>query len=226
MGPERLVVPPYIISMKKKIIFRSLLVLAVILVAVVFITDTWVSRSTRSQIYNDVQAVPHKKVGLLLGTSKMLKGGRINAYYQYRINAAVALYKAGKVDFLLVSGDNGRVAYDETSAMQADLIARGIPKEKIFMDYAGFRTLDSILRCREVFGETSITVISQPFHNERSIFIANHKGIKAVAFNAVDVHTAGGLRTQVREKFARVKMLLDLAFGKEAKFYGDKIKIG
>lgn len=212
--------------MKKKKIFRFLLLAAVVLIAVVLATDAWVSRSTRSQIYDDVQAVPHNKVGLVLGTAKVLKGGQINQYYQYRINAAVALYKAGKVDFLLVSGDNGREEYDETSAMQADLIASGIPKEKIFMDYAGFRTLDSILRCKEVFGESRITVISQLFHNQRSVFIANHKGLAAVGFNARDVRAASGFRTQIREKFARVKMLLDLALDKKAKFYGDKIKIG
>jgi SanA protein len=215
-----------IIPMKKKKVFRSVLLVLLVLVAVVFATDAWVSRSTRGQLYNDVDAIPHNKIGLLLGTSKTLKNGMVNLYYQYRINAAVALYKAGKVDFLLVSGDNGREEYDETSAMQADLIASGIPKEKIFMDYAGFRTLDSILRCKEVFGETRITVISQLFHNQRSVFIANHKGVTAVGFNAQDVQVASGFKTQVREKFARVKMLLDLAFGKKAKFYGDKIKIG
>ncbi|PSK94393.1 SanA/YdcF family protein [Taibaiella chishuiensis] len=212
--------------MKKKKILRVLLLLVILVAGLVFATDAWVSRSTRSQVYNDVAAIPHNKVGLLLGTAKTLKDGSVNLYYQYRINAAIALYKAGKVDFLLVSGDNGRVAYDETSAMQADLIAAGIPKEKIFMDYAGFRTLDSILRCKEVFGESRITVISQLFHNQRSLFIANHKGLTAVAFNAADVQISSGFRTQLREKFARVKMLLDLAFGKEAKFYGDKIPIG
>lgn len=212
--------------MKKKNVFRFLLLAVVVLVAVVFVTDAWVNRSTRSQVYDDIQAIPHNKVGLVLGTSKVLKGGHINPYYQYRINAAITLFKAGKVDFLLVSGDNGREEYDETSAMQADLIAGGIPKEKIFMDYAGFRTLDSILRCKEVFGETRITVISQLFHNQRSVFIANHKGLVAVGFNARDLRVSSGFRTQIREKFARVKMLLDLALGKKAKFYGDKIRIG
>lgn len=212
--------------MKKKNVFRFLLLAVVVLVAVVFVTDAWVNRSTRSQVYDDIQDIPHNKVGLVLGTSKVLKGGHINPYYQYRINAAIALFKAGKVDFLLVSGDNGREEYDETSAMQADLIAGGIPKEKIFMDYAGFRTLDSILRCKEVFGETRITVISQLFHNQRSVFIANHKGLVAVGFNARDLRVSSGFRTQIREKFARVKMLLDLALGKKAKFYGDKIRIG
>ena len=193
--------------------------------ATVFATDRWVTGSTRKQLYSDVQQIPHNKVGLLLGTAKFLKDGWINYYYQYRIDAAVALFQAGKIDFILISGDNGTEHYNEPETMQADLIARGIPKEKIFLDYAGFRTLDSILRCREVFGESKVTVISQPFHNQRAIFIANHKEVAAIGFNARDVNRYGGLRTQAREKLARVKMLLDLVFDKQAKFYGEKIKI-
>ena len=193
--------------------------------ATVFVTDRWVTASTRKQLYSSVNNTPHNKTGLLLGTSKYLKHGLLNYYYQYRIDAAVALFQAGKIDFILISGDNSKAHYNEPETMQADLIARGIPREKIFLDYAGFRTLDSILRCREVFGENKITVISQPFHNQRALFIANRKGIEAIGFNAKDVNRSGGFRTQVREKFARVKMLLDLAFDKQAKFYGEKIKI-
>lgn len=193
--------------------------------ASVIITDRWVSASTKNQLYNSVQSIPHNKTGLLLGTSKYLKHGWINYYYQYRIDAAVALFKAGKIDYILISGDNGKEYYNEPETMQSDLIARGIPKEKIFLDYAGFRTLDSILRCREVFGENKITVISQPFHNQRAVFIANRKRVNAIAFNAKDVNRYGGFKTQMREKFARVKMLLDLVFGKQAKFYGEKIRI-
>jgi len=188
-------------------------------------TDYCVNASTKNKLYSDIAKVPHNKVGLLLGTSKILKDGRINLYYKFRIDAAVALFKAGKVEFILVSGDNGQEGYDETTTMQNDLIAAGIPANKIFMDYAGFRTLDSILRAKEVFGQVSITVISQPFHNERAVFIANNKGIAAIGFNAEDVHINSGFKTQAREKFARVKMLLDLAFNKQAKFYGDKIEI-
>ncbi|WP_118949576.1 SanA/YdcF family protein [Taibaiella helva] len=211
--------------MRRKTIFGIAGGVLVLTAATVFATDRWVTGSTRKQLYSDVQQVPHNKVGLLLGTTKFLKGGWINYYYQYRIDAAVALFQAGKIDFILISGDNGTEHYNEPETMQADLIARGIPKEKIFLDYAGFRTLDSILRCREVFGESKVTVISQPFHNQRAIFIANHKEVAAIGFNARDVNRYGGLRTQAREKLARVKMLLDLLFDKQAKFYGEKIKI-
>lgn len=201
-------------------------VVFVLMIIGVFMVNKWVIASTEKQLYSDVNAIPHNKVGLVLGTSKHLAGGFINYYYQYRIDAAVALYKAGKIDFVLVSGDNGTKSYDEPTTMQDDLIAAGIPKEKIFMDYAGFRTLDSILRCKYVFGENNITIISQPFHNQRAVFIANHKGVDAVAFNAKDVNKNAGFKTLLREKFARVKMLLDLAFNKQAKFYGDRILIG
>ena len=211
--------------MKRKTFWRFLIYSVVLLALVVVGTDYWVNFGTENQLYSDVQKVPHNKVGLLLGTAKTLSDGRINLYYKFRIDAAIALFNAGKIDFILVSGDNGREEYDETSAMQADLIAAGIPKEKIFMDYAGFRTLDSVLRAKEVFGQTSITVISQPFHNERAVFIASYKDMSAIAFNAEDVHINSGFKTQMREKFARVKMLLDLAFGKKAKFYGDKIEV-
>lgn len=212
-------------TMRRKTIFGIAGGVLVLTAATVFATDRWVTGSTRKQLYSDVQHIPHNKVGLLLGTTKFLKGGWINYYYQYRIDAAVALFKAGKIDFILISGDNSTEHYNEPETMQADLIARGIPREKIFLDYAGFRTLDSILRCREVFGESKITVISQPFHNQRAVFIANHKEVAAIGFNARDVNRYGGLRTQAREKLARVKMLLDLLFDKQAKFYGEKIKI-
>jgi SanA protein len=211
--------------MKNRKTLRMLLFTCILIIALIFATDKWVISSTKSQVYTDLQQIPHNKVGLLLGTAKTLRHGWENLYYKYRIDAAVALYKAGKIDYILVSGDNGTKEYDETSAMQADLIAMGVPKERIFMDYAGFRTLDSILRLKKVFGENAVTIISQPFHNQRAVFIANHKDISAVAYNAKDVSINSGFKTQLREKFARVKMLLDLAFGKNAKFYGEKIEI-
>jgi SanA protein len=178
------------------------------------------------QMYSDVTAMPHNKVGLVLGTSKWGKDHRVNLYYAYRIRAAVGLYKAGKVDYLLVSGDNKHVYYNEPETMRADLIAAGIPPDRIVMDYAGFRTLDSILRCKGVFDETEVTIISQPFHNARALFIANRKGLKAIAFNAKDIPGQYSLKTQARERLARVKMILDLMFGKEPKFYGPHIRIG
>ncbi|KAK6023641.1 hypothetical protein OSTOST_10563 [Ostertagia ostertagi] len=133
---------------------------------------------------------------------------------------------AGKIDYILVSGDNGDEAYNEPETMQADLLAGGIPPDRIILDYAGFRTLDSIVRCKEVFGEDNIIVISQQFHNERALFIARYKDIDAIGFNATDISMKRGFMVQAREKLARVKMALDLLVNKEPKFYGPKIRIG
>lgn len=188
--------------------------------------DQWVWRSTQQQMYGDMAALPHRKVGLLLGTSKFGPHGWVNLYYAYRIQAATALFKAGKIDFILVSGDNRHASYNEPETMQADLIKAGVPPQRIVLDYAGFRTLDSIVRCLAVFGETDVTIISQPFHNARALFIANRRGLNAVAFNAQDVSMRYSVKVLLREKLARVKMVLDLMFGKEPRFYGPQISIG
>ncbi|MCX2746188.1 YdcF family protein [Mangrovivirga sp. M17] len=191
----------------------------------IFGADRLVEKSASDKVFNSTKEIPHNKVGLFLGTGKILSNGRINLYYKYRIEAAVSLFKAGKVDFILVSGDNSTKDYDEPSTIKEDLIKKGIPSNKIYLDYAGFRTLDSVVRCKEIFGQSSITIISQQFHNERAIYIAKRKDIDAVGFNAKDVNVHYGFKTRLRERFARVKMVLDLIIGKKPKFLGDKIDI-
>lgn len=213
--------------MKRNHFWRRFIIMAlVLLITVTFAVNAWVIRTTESRIYSDVSQIPHRKVGLLLGTSKKGKKGFPNYYYRNRIIAAIALFKAGKVDYILVSGDNGKESYNEPESMQADLIAGGVPADRIVLDYAGFRTLDSILRCKEVFGEDQVTIISQQFHNERALFIADHKGVDAIAYSAADIGGATGFRNQARERLARVKMVLDLMVNKGPKFYGPKVKIG
>jgi SanA protein len=184
-----------------------------------------VKRYTVGKTFNSTSEIPHNKVGVILGTNKYFSIGMVNQYYQYRIDAAVVLYNSGKIEYILVSGDNSTKAYNEPITIKNDLVDRGIPPDKIYMDFAGFRTLDSVVRCKLIFGQDSITVISQQFHNERAVFIANVKGIEAVGYNAKDVNVSYGFNTRVREKFARVKMILDLVFGKEPRYLGDKIEI-
>jgi SanA protein len=208
----------------KKIAIWMLSIIILLLIGM-WGVNKMVVKAAEDKLYTSSEKIPHNKVGLLLGTGKYLISGYINQYYQFRIEAAVALYKAGKIDFILVSGDNSKKEYDEPTTIKNDLIAQGVPEEKIYLDYAGFRTLDSVVRCREIFGQESITVISQQFHNERAVYLAKKKGIKAIGFNAKDVDAYYGFRTRLREKFARVKMMLDLVFGKEPKFLGEKIEI-
>ncbi|MBQ4679518.1 SanA/YdcF family protein [Aeromonas dhakensis] len=187
----------------------------------------WTVSDARHYTYDDVNVVPYNRVALVLGTSKYLIGGSPNHYFKYRIKAAAELYNNGKVDYILVSGDNATVQYNEPRQMRRALIQAGIPASAIYSDYAGFRTLDSIVRAKEVFGQAHFTVVSQAFHNERAIFIARHFGIEAVGFNAVDPSAYQGIKTRVREVFARLMGLLDLyVLDKGPKFLGEPIVIG
>jgi SanA protein len=163
---------------------------------------------------------------LLLGTNKILPNGHENPYFKYRIEAAARLYLAGKVERIIVSGDNSRKEYNEAEYMRTDLVALGVPDSCIYLDYAGFRTFDSMLRCKEIFGQTKYTVISQRFHNERAIYIAQHEGMDVVGFDAQDVGRALGFTVMLRERFARVKVFLDLyVLGTKPKFRGDKVEV-
>jgi SanA protein len=193
-------------------------------VSIIFSHNKIVSNA-ENKTFNLSSEIPKNKVGVVLGASKYVKNGRINLFYKYRVDAAVALYKAGKIDFVLVSGDNGSKDYDEPSTFKEDLIARGIPEEKIYLDYAGFRTLDSMIRAKEIFGQDSITVISQKFHNERAIYLANRHDIYAIGFNAKDVNTRYSKGTHYREYLARTKAVLDIIIGTTPKFLGKEIAI-
>ncbi len=205
---------------------RMLWVLVISLLLVVLISNRLVIRKAEGSIYHSTEEIPYQRVGLLLGTAKYLVDGRVNLYYRYRIDAAVQLFDSGKIDYIIVSGDNSTPGYDEPTTMKRDLVERGIPSERIYLDYAGFRTLDSMVRSREIFGQQEITVISQRFHVERAIYIAHRKGIEAVGFCAGDVSGYSGLRNSLRERLARVKMILDLLFGKQPRFLGDPVTIG
>lgn len=199
--------------------------IAVIGIVVLVSTNYWVIYKAKEDVYSKINDLPKNKVGLLLGTSKYMAKGGINLYYAYRIDAAVALFKAGKIDYILVSGDNGSEYYDEPTTFKGDLIKRGIPEDRIVLDFAGFRTLDSVVRAKEVFGQDAFTIISQKFHNERAIYLAKNFKIDAIAFNAKDVGNLYGLRTRGREYLARVKASIDVLFNVQPKFLGEKIQI-
>ncbi len=204
---------------------NRIILFILILILLILLPNSIVKKSAKNKVFDSTQVMPYNKVGLLLGTTKYLQSGSINPYYKYRIDAAVSLYKSGKISFVLVSGDNSRVSYDEPTTIKNDLIAAGIPEAKIYLDYAGFRTLDSVVRSKEIFGQSSITIISQKFHNERAVYISKHKGINAVGFNARDTSLRFGFKTRMRELLARDKMVLDLIFHKKPKFQGDQIEI-
>lgn len=186
----------------------------------------WIELQARDRLYSDIDQIPKKKVALLLGTVKRLRHGRINRYFQYRINAAVQLYQAGKIKHIIASGDNHTRFYNEPRDMKQALMDQGIPNEAITLDYAGFRTLDSVVRCKEVFLQDDIIIVSQAFHNRRALFISDFYGINAIGFNAEDVPLEEDIKTKIREYFARFKAVLDLYILRtQPRFLGEKVKI-
>jgi len=209
---------------------RKILVIALSTFIVLFLMTWWanyrIESATRDFITADINKVPACRVALLLGTSKTLKHQQVNEYFFRRINATVNLYKCGKVKYIIVSGDNSVTQYNEPADMRRDLIKAGIPDTAIFMDFAGFRTFDSVVRAKEVFGQDTVVMVSQEFHNQRAVFIAQKIGMVAYGYNAEDVDAATGLKTNLREFFARVKVFWDVYTGTQPKFLGEKVKIG
>lgn len=205
---------------------RKVLLATVASVLLVLALNQWVVRSVDARVFADINALPTNEVGLVLGTGKYLASGNPNLHFQNRMDAAAALYHTGKVKHLLLSGDNHRVGYDEPTDMKESLLARGVPAEAMTLDYAGFRTLDSVVRAREVFGRAKLTIITDDFHTHRAVFLAQHKGIEAVAFSAAKVEMSRSVRSRVREVAARVKAVADLyVWHTKPKFLGDKIEI-
>lgn len=172
-----------------------------------------------------ISDVPEAKTALLLGTGKNLSNGMPNAYFYNRIQAAIDLFKSGKVQYIIVSGDNSTKDYNEPEDMQLALMKYGIPKDRIVMDHAGFRTLDSVIRAKDIFGQNKLVIISQKFHNERAVFLARENGMEAFGYNANDVNKYAGLKTNLREYLAKTKVYWDLLFGVQPKFGGEKILI-
>lgn len=210
-----------------RFLFKIFLSLLVCFLVLIFLCDYFIRSGSQAYLFNSAEAIPAQCCGVLLGTSPKLKDGSPNLFFTYRIQAAVKLFKAGKINYLIVSGDNGTRQYNEPAEMRKALVAAGVPDTCIYSDFAGFRTFDSMIRAREVFGQKAFVVISQPFHNERAVYIARKKGIEAYGYQAEEVSAYTGFTTYVREYFARVKVFLDLyLLGTEPTYLGEKVPIG
>ncbi len=184
--------------------------------------------AAQGRLFAEATNVPDRRVALVLGCSKQLPDGRENRFFMKRINAAAQLYHAGKCPALIVSGDNSVKGYDEPTDMKEALVAAGVPAARIYCDYAGFRTLDSVVRAREVFGQTRVIIVSQRFHNERAVYLAGQRGVEAIGFNAADAQLPWLLRckNQVRESLARVSAVLDAqVLGTKPRFLGPRVDI-
>lgn len=204
--------------MKKRKIIFCILAIIVVFVVIIALCDVIVSRNAFGKTYDNVESIPHRKVGMILGTSPISTwNGRRNYYFDYRIKAGAELYKAGKVDWLVVSGGdyrNTENGYDEPVAMRDSLIKQGVDSARIVLDYDGTRTLNSIAKMRDIYCQDSIIIISQKYHNERALYQAKHLGIEAIGFNAkTPGKRTSWWRNRGREVLARVKLFIDVARG-------------
>ena len=189
--------------------------IVIIVAFVIFSCNAIVVNHSNGKIYNSVDEIPETRYGMLLGTTPQSRfNGEINYFFQYRIEAAETLYKANKIQYLIISGDEESLdGINEPECMKDSLVARGIPECAIILDGKGFRTIDSVVRLAEVFNVNSVTIISQQFHNERALFLAEKLYLdinELQAFNAKSPMSKTALLTYVREYFARVKMFLDI----------------
>jgi SanA protein len=183
----------------------------VIILGVAWWADHACHAAAVGRVFSTVSEIPQNRVALVLGTSKNTRRGRANLHFNQRIDAAAELYRGGKVEHLLVSGDNHVRSYDEPSDMRDALIRAGVPGSAITCDYAGFRTLDSVVRAKTVFGLSRFTIVSEEFHCPRALWIAHEHGLDAVAFAAPDVKSASwSVRVKAREALARVWCGVDL----------------
>jgi len=187
------------------------LLMLVLLVGLLFLaSNIALMLAGRDRLYTSVEAIPAQDAGLVLGTSARMDNGSANPFFKNRMDAAAELFRRGKVRHLLVSGDNRARDYNEPAAMREALLKRGVPARAITLDYAGVRTLDSIVRAKEIFGLGKFTIISQRDHDQRALLIAGHYGIDAIAFCAREVPLRLSVKTHIRESLARVKVVLDL----------------
>ncbi len=204
-----------------KIIFYTLLFFVVI----TFFANKQIINETKLLQTSNIENIKYCKTALLLGTSKYLKSGNKNDYFFERIVATTKLYRSNKFRYIIISGDNSRLNYNEPLDMKNELILNGIPDSVIYLDYAGFRTFDSVIRANEIFGQDSLLIVSQKFHNERAIFIARKNKIFAIGFNAEDVNLYNGFKTSLREYLARTKVFIDILLNVKPKFLGEKVII-
>ena len=179
-------------------------------VVAVLLCNWVVVESTKNNIYFELEKLPSNDVGLVLGTSKYVTKGKENLFFKYRMEASALLFKEGKVRYLILSGNKEGETYDEPRAMQKELIKLGVPTEALLLDTAGYRTYDSVIRCKLVYGQARVTIISQNFHNARALYLCEHEGVEAVGFAAQDVLNGYSFKTIAREYLARPKAILDV----------------
>jgi SanA protein len=211
----------------------GLALLTLVGLALAAVAGLWlyIEASSAGRIYASLDDLKPAKAGLVLGSARLVRNYVANPFFRNRIEAAAELFKAGKVEYLIVSGNQARGGrprggYDEPADMRDALIAAGVPASRIYRDYAGFRTLDSVVRAKEIFGQDRVIIVSQPFHLARALFLARQKGLDDDGFAAKDPPLRFGVRTKLREIAARGAAVLDILVGTEPRYLGHPIGLG
>src|SRR6478736_6400541 len=188
---------------------KGLAVILFLVVAFVVISNIWIIQSTEANVFYDVRQVPYNQVALVLGTSNKLTDGSPNPFFEHRIRTAALLYHQKKVSHFILSGDNRTPYYNEPFAMKRALMKLGVPDSVITLDYAGLRTLDSVVRSKEIFGQDKLTIITQSFHCYRALFISSYYDINAIAIVTNELPREDAPIVYWREYLARTKAVLD-----------------
>lgn len=198
----------------------ALVVATGILALAVLGVSHYIDTAAQPFLYSDLESLPRRNVGLLLGTSRNRSGG-LNEFYSARIDAAAELYHRNKIDHIIASGSNPSRFYNEPVAMKRDLIEKNVPAESITEDRAGLRTLDSVVRANKVMGQKSFLVVSQCFHAARAIFLAREFGLDVIGYCAEDPPGHVPVSARLREYGARCKAVLDVTvLGTQPQYLG------
>jgi SanA protein len=204
-------------------------IITIMLAPVLFLvfTNAWVVMSTANHVQTDMGELGDRhKIALVLGTSRYQVGGGTNRYFSGRMEAVAKLYHAGIVKHIIVSGDNETEYYNEPIEMRKVLIELGVNQDHLTLDYAGFRTLDSVVRCKEVFDQKDFIIVTQQFHGYRAQFISQYYGLETEVFAADDEVYENVLKMQLRELLARSMAVIDLyVLGTQPRFLGEKVII-
>ncbi len=206
-------------------------IVVIVCLALMLVCNQIVVNNAKGKVFSDIDSINYNKVGLLLGTTPRARlTGVTNYFFIYRMDAAEQLYKAGKIEKILISGDEDSLdGINEPECMRDSLLARGVPESAIILDGKGYRTICSVVNANKVYGLKSFTIISQEFHNERAIYQAEHLGLdieNIQAYNAEMPKSRRAFLTTIREYFARVKMFMDLCFTDYEEFHHIKHSIG
>ncbi len=210
---------------RKKKIWVAVLILFALIMATPFIISGHVKSSVAANLISEDEAAEYGADCILVLGAGLKADGTPNFMLQDRLDKGIELYKAGAAPKLLLSGDNGQVEYDEVNAMKKYALDAGVPAEDVFLDHAGFSTYESMYRARDIFLVKKAIIVTQKYHQYRSLYIAKGLGIEGYGIIAEPRTYGGQLKRDIREILARDKDFFMVILKPEPTYLGDTIPI-